>query len=413
MSSSTQQKTRRGLNIKTFSALKYADFRRLWLSGIGSGFGQQAEQITRSWLILQLTGSAAAVGLSFVTRAVGQLAIVPMAGVLADRIDRRFILMAADGINAAFFFLLGMLVVTDHIATWEVVASATIAGAAISVQQTMRQAVIPNIVPKEGIMNAAALSSVMIGTSRIMGPALAGFMIKLFGVSGSYFMLSGVLLLPISMYLMMKPIKVAAGEGEGFFKSLAGGFKFGIHNPAVRVVFIINLFTITLALPFLLMLPVYVKEVLKMGPGTLGLLISLPGFLTLVGGMFAASIGDYKYKGRMIFAACLSPCVAAIILSQTSMLWVAFIAVSIHGLLSPQYMAAAQSAVMKSTPREMQGRAASLVTISGGLGSVGVVLYGLVSDAWGIQTALLLFGSICVVTNTTYFITAREFRHLS
>lgn len=402
------------LSVRTFSALKYRDFRLLLVSGVGSGFGQQAEIITRSWLILQLTDSAAIVGLSFITRAIGQLAIVPTAGVLGDRIDRRFLLIAADAVNIFFFILIGLLVVFNAIVAWHVVASATVAGAAMSVQQTMRQAVIPTIVPKDGIMNASGLSSVMMGTSRIMGPALAGLMIKLFGVQGSYFALAAVLVIPLVMYLIMKPIQIASNRArETFFGSLKGGFQFAIRNPAVRVVFIVNILTVTLALPFLLMMPVYVKDVLNAGPGTLGLLVSLPGFLTLAGGLFAASLGDYKYKGRLILAATLSPCVAAVILSQTNLLWLAFIGVSVHGALSPQYMAASQSAVMKSTPREMQGRAASMVTISGGLGSLGPVLYGVVADFWDIQTALFLFGGLCAILLISYFAMSKEFRQLS
>lgn len=402
------------LSARTFSALKYRDFRLLWISGVGSGFGQQAEIITRSWLILQLTDSAAIVGLSFITRAIGQLAIVPTAGVLGDRIDRRILLIAADAVNVFFFVLIGLLVVFDAIAAWHVVASATVAGAAMSVQQTMRQAVIPTIVPKEGIMNAAGLSSVMMGTSRIMGPALAGLMIKLFGVQGSYFTLAAVLAIPTLMYLRMKPIRIASNQPrESFFGSFKGGFQFAIRNPAVRVVFMVNIFTVTLALPFLIMMPVYVRNVLHAGPGTLGLLVSLPGFLTLAGGLFAASLGDYKYKGRLILAATLSPCVAAVILSQTDLLWLAFVGVSVHGALSPQYMAASQSAVMKSTPTEMQGRAASMVTISGGLGSLGPVMYGIAADFWDIQTALLLFGGLCGILLVSYFAMSKEFRQLS
>ena len=370
--------------------------------------------LTRSWLIFQLTESAAAIGLVHVTRAIGSLTITPLSGVLADRMDRRILLIAANGFNAAFFILLGILVMVDRVAVWHVVASSIVAGAGMTVQNTAKQAVIPSVVPREGIMNAMALNGVTNGSSRIIGPSMAGFLIGFLGVEGSYFVAAGFLLIPIVLYGMVRPLKVASsGRKESVLESLRVGFVYAVRSPAVRVVLLVGITVTTFGMPFLQLLPVYVIEVLEMGPGTLGLLASVPGFLTVGGGLVAASLGDFKYKGYLLLLAVLSPATAALILSQTDLFWTALLATCIFGAFSSQYGPSTQTAVMKATPEELRGRVASMVATTQGLGSVGVVIYGLVADPFGIQAAYLIFGGACAALQITYFLTMRSYRQLN
>ena len=158
-----QPRLAKRLSLTTFSAFQYRSFRYLWLAQIGSGFTMQAEMLIRSWLILELTGSGVFLAAAHVVRSIGTVLVTPAAGVLADRFDRRILLMSATAINSLFFLLLGLLVISGQIAVWHVVASAMVAGAAMAIQQTSSQAVIPSLVPREGIMNAASLNSVVMG----------------------------------------------------------------------------------------------------------------------------------------------------------------------------------------------------------------------------------------------------------
>ncbi len=132
----------------------------------------------------------------------------------------------------------------------------------------------------------------------------------------------------------------------------------------------------------------------------------------IAGGLFAASLGDFRYKGPQLFLAVLSPCIAALILSQTSMLWTAIFAAGVFGLLGSQYQPCTQTVVMKATPPELRGRVNSLISLSGGLGSIGVVFYGVVADVTNLQMAYLLFGAGCTAIFIVMFATMREFREL-
>ena len=124
-------------------------------------------------------------------------------------------------------------------------------------------------------------------------------------------------------------------------------------------------------------------------------------------------LGDFRYKGRLLFIAVLSPCAACIILSQTSMLWTTIFAAGLFGALSSQYGPASQSAIMKATPEEFRGRVASLVSLAFGLGSVGVMMHGLVAQVAGVQMGYLVFGTLALVLNVTYFATLRTYRQMS
>ena len=416
----TQQRARPRFGLQTFKALRYRDYRLLWFAQIGSGFAQQGEMLTRSWLILQLTeGSGIMLAIVHMTRAFGTLAATPFSGVLADRYDRRLLMIVANILKATSFVGIGLLVIFDLIEVWHVIASAVIAGAGQATQQTSSQAVIPSLVPREGIMNAVSLHSVTMGIDRILAPSLAGVLIALIGVQGAYFAAAGALAIPVVLYTRMQPLKIADsgtskdGSKESFFTSFKEGIRFAIHNPAVRVVMLVTITTMTLAAPFQQLMPLYVTEVLERGPATLGLILSIPGFLTVGGGLFAASLGDSPYKGRLLFLAVISPCITAVIMSQTSMVWTTIFAVSIFGAGSSQYGPSSRSAVMKATPEAMRGRVSSLLAMNMGWSSGGVMLYGLLADLGSIQLAYLVFGSLALILNVSYFVTIRAYRQLS
>ena len=420
MSGQAPQRIRPRFGVKTFAALRFREFRLLWFAQVGTGFAQQGEMLTRSWLILQLTeGSGVMLAAVHITRAFGTVGATPFAGVLADRYDRRLLMIFANIIKAVSFVGIGLLVLIDLIEVWHVIASAVIAGAGMAIQQTSSQAVIPSLVPREGIMNAVALHSVTQGVDRIIGPFLAGLLIALIGVQGAYFAAAGALVIPVVLYARMRPLKLADagssadGTKESFFTRYKDGIRFAIHNPAVRVVMLVTITTMTLAIPFQQLMPLYVTDVLERGPATLGLILSVPGFLTVAGGLFAASLGDFPYKGRLLFIAVVSPGIAAVVLSQTSVLWVAILGFSIYGAGVSQYGPASRSAVMKATPEAMRGRVSSVLAMNQGWSSGGVMLYGIVADWAGIQTAFLLFGSLSVILNVTYFVTIRAYRQLS
>ena len=404
------------LKPQVFSAFRYRDFRLLWMGQLASGFSQQGEMLTRSWLVLELTNSGTMLALAHVTRAVGSLAVTPIAGVLADRIDRRILLILANAMSAASFLGLGILVLFGWITTWHVIASAIIAGIGMSLQMTASQAVIPSLVPREGIMNAMSLHALTMGISRAGGPLLAGLLIAGVGVEGAFFAATAVLIVPVVLCWFMKPLKISSGgQKESYWASFHSGVKFAMHSQVVQIVVLTTAMTVALGMAFVQMLPLYVTDVLHMGPATVGTLLSLPGILTIVGGLVVANLGDVRGKGVLLFISYVTPCLTTIMLGLTSGFWTAMIAMTFFTAISaPIYAPVSRTVVMKVTPEDYRGRVASVLALTPALSfAVGLVLNGVVADCVGIQTTFLIFGIIALGFNVLYFVAVPAYRRLN
>jgi MFS family permease len=407
---------KRRSRLTTFDALKYRDFRFLWGSQVGSTLTVQTETYTRAWLVIELTGdpakAATFIGLVHLTRFIGAVSVL-FGGVLADRMDRRYLLGAVSVLNACSFALLAVLIMRDVIALWHVVVSAAIAGAAQSVDQTSRQAAVASIVPREGIMNAISLSSVLAGVGNTVGPAIAGFTIALVGTQGSYFAMAGLLVFSVIPLFFVRPLTTQDPErGISFLRSLKEGLSYSFRTPAVRAVLLVGFTVVLLGAPHFQLLPVYFKEVLGQDARALAWL-AIPGILNILGGLVAASLGDFKRKGILLYLAVLSPAIAAIILSQVNVLWLALLAASVFAIGRSQYQPTTQTGAMKATPEYLRGRVASALSIVQQAGSIGVLIYGLLASQFGIQGAYLMAGCTLVVLQTTYFILIPAFRRLS
>jgi MFS family permease len=337
-----------------------------------------------------------------------------MAGVLADRIDRRFLMGIANAANAASFAGIGVLVVLGEIEAWHVIVSSVVAGAAMALQQTGSIAVIPSLVPREGIMNAVSLHSITMGIDRVAGPLLSGLLIAGIGVEGAYFAAAAALVAPSVLYWFMRPLKIKSkGPKESFLNSFRAGMKFSLHNQTVLIVLLATAITVALGMPFLSLLPLYVTDVLHMGAISVGTLLALPGLLTVAGGLMAASMGDSKYKGVLLFISCAGPCLAAAMLGLVSTFWGAMVAMGVFSAAASQYGPSSRSAILKATPEEFQGRVSSLLVMTLGLSSAGIVINGVMSDLWGIQMTFLVFGPIALALNILLFVAMPAYRRIS
>ena len=370
--------------------------------------------LTRGWLILELTESGAMLALAHATRVVGSIAVTPMGGVLADRVDRRLLMIMANAANAVSFVGIGVLVLLEWVAPWHVILSAVVAGGAMSLQQTASQAVIPSLVPREGIMNAMSLHAMTMGIDRVAGPFLSGFLIAGVGVEGAYFAAAAALTVPVVLYGFMRPLKISSeGKRESFFTSFVAGVKFSLRSPAVRIVVLATVVTVALGMPFLQMLPLYVTEVLEMGPATVGTLLALPGLLTVAGGLWAASIGDFRYKGVLLFISCAGPCATTVALGLTSSFWATMAAMALFSAAASQYGPSSRTIAMKATPEEYRGRVSSMLALTLGLSSVGIVVNGVMADLVGIQSTFLIFGTVALALNVLFFLGMPAYRRLS
>jgi MFS family permease len=170
----------------TFVSLRLRDYRLLMLGQLSTSMGQWMDQVTRGWLIYQLTGSALQLGLATALRGLPLLVFGVLAGAVADRSNRKAQLILAQLTNALFNVLLATLVLVHRVQPWHVYVTGLLVGTVQAFQQPARQTLISDIVGARQLMNALALNAMALNVARALGPALAGLLIALTGTHGSY-----------------------------------------------------------------------------------------------------------------------------------------------------------------------------------------------------------------------------------
>lgn len=205
-----------------FRALRNRDYRLLWSGQCGHSAALWAETIARSWLIWELTGSATLLATVNLLRALPMLFFGLFAGVVADRFDRRKILIICQSITLVNYLIIATLIATGVIEVWHVLLSAFVMGCSMSFNQPARTALVPSLVKDGELQSAVALNSAALNMSRIIGPAIAGVLIEPIGISGVYFISAGVHVLTLTTTILMRVPPVIARATQTSFQSDMG-----------------------------------------------------------------------------------------------------------------------------------------------------------------------------------------------
>lgn len=170
-----------------FASFHYSDFRLLWVGQLGWSGTNWMEQVARNWLIWELTNSGVALGLVNLFRALPQLFMALPSGVVADRFNKKYVLMACQSVTMSSYVILTVLVFTDLIQVWHIYLFSFLMGISMVFNQPARNALIPSLVPKQNMMNAFALNQVAMNSMRVIAPDIAGLMIGFLSIKSAYF----------------------------------------------------------------------------------------------------------------------------------------------------------------------------------------------------------------------------------
>jgi MFS family permease len=374
-----QTKTQaRAYHFTTFSSLQHRSFRYLWSGTLLMGAGQWIQQVTLGWLLYDLTGSSILLGILNGARAVPFLIAGPIAGVIADRVDRRKLLLKAEQFLFAASFLMGWLALTGYVAPWHLFVFTLATGIAWSFSDPVRQSLIPNVVSKDDLVNAIALNSVANNAMKVMGPAFGGLLIAFFGVAGNFFVQSlayaGVLIL---IYRMVVPRTPRQARRSTVFANMKEGLYYVWSNSLVLALILIALVPRLLAVPYQTLMPVFQKDVLRVGPAGLGMLMAAPGVGGLIALLILASIaGHIRRQGIMLLTAVMLLGLFLVIFSQTTSYQLAlFILVGV-GACQVLFNATVNTLLHLTVPDQLRGRVMSIYMLDRGLMPAGALLAG-------------------------------------
>jgi len=374
----------------TFGALRHRNF-RLWFFGqLISLIGTWMQTIAQNWLVYELTGSARDLGL---VNFVGAIPLVPLtlyAGAIADRFEKRKVILLTQASMMALAFILAALCWTGAVRLWHVMFLAFLLGAAQAVDTPSRQAFVVELVGREDLSNAIALNAGMFQAARVLGPAAAGILVATSGVAGAFF-INGATFLAVlfALFLMdVALIRRTGGDAEST-KDLLGGVRHIRGHRVSRAIVLLISFSALLAMPYYVIVPVFADEVLGRGAQAYGVLMSAAGVGAVAGSLFSASVYVRRRKGRTITAGSLSfPFfLVAFALSRgyltSSLLLVA------AGFCFVLQNAPANSLLQELVPDHLRGRVMAIyVSLFLGLMRVGSLLIGGLASITSARTAL-------------------------
>ncbi len=383
-----------------FSALSFRDFRLFWFGQLISLSGTWMQSVAQGWLVYSLTKSPFYLGLVAAANALPILLFTLLGGVIADRFQKRNLLLITQGLSIIPAVLLGILTSMGVATVWHVAVLAFFLGTINAIDIPVRQSFLAEMVGKEHIVNAIALNSAAFNGARIIGPVMAGLTISYLGIPACFFLNAASFVAVIAALSRMQIKGEIKTKHEGVLSDVIKGFTFIRGNRQIRhVMLLITVFSLA-GLPYISLLPVFAEEVFHRGAKGFGFLVGASGTGALIGALGIAVKGDIKNKTRFMAFAGLCFSIALFVFSFSNIFIVSVAAIMFGGWGMVSYLAMANSYLQVSVPDELRGRVMSVYSfVFLGTVPIGNAIMGIVADNIGTPNAVTGAGVLCIIAS--------------
>ena len=382
-----------------FRALQHRNFQLFIAGQLISLIGTWMQTTAQLWLIYELTGSAAFLGVLGFASQVPMLFLSSLGGYVGDRYDRKRGVIATQSASMILAFVLAALKLTNIVNKWEVLVIAFLVGIVNAFDVPIRQAFFVQMVGKEDLPNAIALNSSIFNGARVVGPAMAGFAIAWFG-EGWCFFLNGLSFVAVIVALLMMRIERTETKPseDSPLKSFVQGFHFAMSDAAVRPALLLLSVLSLFGLQYSVFLPIYANDILRGGARILGLLMSAAGVGAVLGALHFAARTHYKGLARWIAATSMTCAAGLIIFSQARFFWLCAAVLFVVGFAATSQMAATNTLIQNRVPDELRSRVMAVyATMFMGVQPIGSLIAGGVAKHIGAPYTLTVFGSLVLL----------------
>jgi predicted MFS family arabinose efflux permease len=344
---------------RVFKAFQYRDFRLMWIGACTSSIGTWMQIVAQGWLIYRLSHSAFLLALDQFLGGIPIFLFSLIGGVIADRVERRRILLASQYLQMASAAVLTILVTTGLVHVWHILCLSFVSGFAQAFGGPAYQALIPTLVEKDDMPNAIALNAIQFNVAVMVGPALAGQTLAKLGEKWCFGLNALSFLAPIVALTMIRSRFLPIKTGESIYNSLKQGIQFARKQGSMEALIVLAFCMTALAMPMRTYIPVFVKDIFHRGPETYGNLLALMGLGSIFGSLGIASMGNFKRKGRIALGAliCLGATISGFALSKSLPLSGALLVITGASMMT--VFATVNSLVQLITTNEMRGRVMS------------------------------------------------------
>lgn len=377
---------------RALDALRYADYRLLWVSNLCISVARWLDFLVLGWLVLDMTGSPFMVGLAAFCRFAPMIVLGMFAGVVTDRLPRGRVLVAVQCMNATVMLLLALLFLTGHGELWALIALETLFGCNWAVDFPVRRTLLFTLVGPRGVTSAVSMDSISMHGTKIVGPLLGGVLLSQFGPATCYVILA--CLFSLALLLTVRLVRrvhlpVPTSDGESILADLASGFKEARAQPAILQVLLITIVINGLVFPYQQILPVFAREVLEVGPEMLGLMVSAGGFGSLVGALWTASRRDFMAHRQVFALGSMLSGVLVIVQSFSSALLVALPIQFGLGVAEATFSTTQSTILLLAAHERTRGRVFGIMSVCVGTAPFGALALGIATTYIG---APLSFG---------------------
>ena len=402
--------------VRTFSSLqKNVNYRYLWTGNLFGNCAQWLQFITIGWLALDISGSALHSILTVAVRALPVLLLGPWGGVLADRWDRRKLVMAIQFVMVASAIAFGVLIANGKIdSIWHIYGYMMVSGISHAFVQPTRQALVANTVPRDDLGNALALNAMAVTSMRLAGAAISGVLIETLDFQWNFFAESG---LYAGMILLLAPMKMPyraepARRITSPMDDLKEGFQYIIASQEMLRLMLINFVRTGVFMPLLLFLPAYTEEALRSGAGVSTAMVVVMGAGGLTATVMISSFGFFARKGLVTLVTLVSGSSVILILGLSQWIWLSVPIMLFMGFSQTNFIVSNQTLIQTLVPDNLRGRVTSVWHYEQGLIPMFAAITGGVGIVVGIDTAMAIGGAIALAVSLFFLIRFDNIRQL-
>ena len=380
------------------AALEFREYRRMWLANLSAQTAAWALIVSRGWFVYEEHHMSSDVAWVTFAATAPAFIVPPIAGVLADRIDRRKLLAASYLVNLGVNLVLAVLALLGVLQVWQVVALSLFNGAARYTQMPVSQALAANLVPRDRLLNALSLTAATNNFSRLAGAALVTPLLVLTGAPAAFLLCTALYGLGFIQVMRIGMLsRGGAVAAEGFLRNFLDGLWYIRRQPLIAMVIILVCFHCGLTMAFESTLPAFSRQTLDAGTDGFGILMTAVGVGALVGSLGVGGISSALGRGRMFLVTGLLSGLGIVLLAFAPTMSIAYVAAMLMGCTQAAFMTMGQAVTQALAADEYRGRIASVNTLSfQGLMSLMNLGNGMLTDVYSASAVLAATGSAFV-----------------
>ncbi len=380
-------------SLRTFDSLHERDFRWFFFAMLGQMAGMNMQMLVRGYLVFELTGSFAALGVIGLVSAIPMIGLSLIGGVIADRAPRKLVLQLGQTANVLIALAIGALLFADVLRFEHLVVASLFQGIVMALMMPSRQAMVTDVIAPARLMNAVSLNAAGMNLMRLLAPAGGGIVVALVGAAWAYLLMAALYALAIVALLPVpaRPVAERAPTSRGARSSgaadLVDGLRYVVRDPVMFSLVGVSFVTAILAMPYLMMLPGFVSDVLDGGATELGLLMAISGAGSLLGSLVIASLPE-KRRGLLYLLSAIFLGAALLAFAASGTFAISAAVMVLVGIGTAGRQTLGNVLLQSYVEDRYRGRVMSIWMTQWGMMSGGTLVVGLVAEAVGIQVAL-------------------------